>query len=131
MELGINDVWNVSFYSGNTDSLRMEAAPLCSAARKDFLQNQETSYRIEITEFDRDRGSVFDRWLEMGSPAHLLPADRDALEAAGRPSVRVLRPATGAGIPPLRIEPHGVTMVELAANKSWSPSKIADRADLM
>ncbi len=118
-------LWNYVHYSeAGNDSRAFENAGGARVyglfeekSARDFridLPNQKAAYRVQITRFDRDHGSVFDRWVEMGSPSHLLPADRDALEEASHPSVRVFRLSPGESIPPLQVEPHGVTMLEIS-----------------
>ena len=72
--------------------------------------------RVQTTRVDREHGSVYDAWLNMGAPGHLRPADVAALRRAAEPDVTVTRlPAPGGRIEwPVPVDPHGATLLEIS-----------------
>lgn len=80
------------------------------------LKGLAGNVRVEVTRFDRSSGSVLDAWDAMGRPEHLLRQDVAALHQASQMPVTVTRQATKGGKLTLQatVEPHGVTMIEIA-----------------
>jgi len=74
-----------------------------------------STVRVQTTRFDRDHGSVYDAWVAMGAPSHILPADREALRRQAELSVTVQRiPAPGGRAEwTVPLEPFGVTLLEI------------------
>ncbi len=75
--------------------------------------------RAQITRFDRDHGSAYDAWAEMGSPAHILPTDLAVLRRRMELDVRAERiPAPdGTARVSVTVEPFGVSLIEITAEK--------------
>jgi xylan 1,4-beta-xylosidase len=71
--------------------------------------------RLQITRFDRQHGSVYDAWADMGAPHHILPADLEVLRRQMELDVTVERIATTGGYLEYAttVEPFGVTLVEI------------------
>jgi xylan 1,4-beta-xylosidase len=76
--------------------------------------------RVQTTRVDREHGSVYDAWLNMGAPGHLRPADVAALRRAAEPDVTVTRlPAPDGRIEwSALVEPHGATLLEVSRERS-------------
>jgi xylan 1,4-beta-xylosidase len=73
---------------------------------------------LRATRFDREHGSVYDAWVAMGAPAHLLPSQLEELKAVMEPEHRVRQlTANGDGSVtcPVTVAPHGVTLLELSS----------------
>jgi len=80
------------------------------------LQGVGQKARVQVTRFDRDHGSVYDAWVTMGTPEHILPADLEVLRGQMELDVSVKHIAT----PDNRLEwaaivqPFGVTLLEIS-----------------
>jgi len=74
-----------------------------------------SAMRLQITRFDRQHGSVYDAWVDMGAPRHILPADLEVLRRQMELDVTVKRIAnTGNYLEyATTVEPFGVTLVEI------------------
>jgi xylan 1,4-beta-xylosidase len=73
---------------------------------------------LRATRFDREHGSVYDAWVAMGAPAHLLPSQLEDLKEVMEPEHRVRQLATnedGSVTCPVTVAPHGVTLLELSS----------------
>ncbi len=72
--------------------------------------------RLQITRFDRQHGSVYDAWVAMGAPQHILPADLDVLRRKMELDVVVERIATPDGRLDwsTTVQPFGVTLLEIS-----------------
>ena len=79
------------------------------------LDDVGASVRLQTTHFDREHGSVYDAWVAMGAPQHILPADLDVLRRRMELDVSVQRVATPANTLEwtVAIQPFGVTMLEI------------------
>ena len=73
------------------------------------------SVRLQTTRFDREHGSVYDAWVAMGAPHHILPADLEVLRRRMELDVSVQRVATLANTLEwtVVVEPFGVTLLEI------------------
>ncbi len=72
--------------------------------------------RLQITRFDRQHGSVYDAWVAMGAPQHILPADLEVLRRRMELDVTVERIATPDGSLEwaTTVQPFGVTLLEIS-----------------
>jgi xylan 1,4-beta-xylosidase len=79
------------------------------------ISHLDDPVRVQATRVDREHGSVYDAWTDMGAPSHLRPGDLEALRRAAEPDVTVTRlPARDGRLDwPELVEPHGVTLVEI------------------
>jgi xylan 1,4-beta-xylosidase len=73
--------------------------------------------RLQITRFDRQHGSVYDAWADMGSPQHILPADLEVLRRCMELDVAVERISTPADHLEwtTTVPPFGVTLLEISS----------------
>ena len=71
--------------------------------------------RVQTTRFDREHGSVYDAWVAMGAPQHILPADLEVLRQRMELDVSVRRVATPANTLEwtVAVQPFGVTLLEI------------------
>lgn len=119
-------LWNYCHYRPDAnDSRRMaEATPdeiyelFEQQAPRDFnlvLEDIGPSVRIQATRFDRDHGSVYDAWVGIGAPGHILPADLDVLRRRMELDVSVQRATLSEGRLDWRetVQPFGVTLLEI------------------
>ena len=74
-----------------------------------------SSVRVQMTRFDRELGSVYDAWVAMGAPQHILPADLEVLRRRMELDVSVQRVATPANTLEwtVAVQPFGVTLLEI------------------
>jgi xylan 1,4-beta-xylosidase len=79
------------------------------------LDGAGTSFRLQTTRFDREHGSVYDAWVAMGAPQHILPADLEVLRRRMELDVSVQRVATPANKLEwtVAVQPFGVTLLEI------------------
>ena len=72
---------------------------------------------MQSTRFDRQHGSVYDAWVAMGAPNHILPADLEVLRRQMELDVTAHRIATSGGSLKWTtiVEPFGVTLVEISS----------------
>jgi len=73
------------------------------------------SVRLQTTCFDREHGSVYDAWVAMGAPRHILPADLEVLRNRMELDVSVKRVSTSGNTIEwtVTVPPFGVTLVEI------------------
>jgi xylan 1,4-beta-xylosidase len=73
--------------------------------------------RLQITRFDRQHGSVYDAWADMGAPQHILPADLEVLRRRMELDVAVERISTPAGYLEwtTTVPPFGVTLLVISS----------------
>ena len=120
-------LWNYCHYrSDANDSRRLAAAKsseiyalFASPPPRDFsisLAGMGKAVRVQTTRFDRSHGSVFDAWVAMGAPAHILPADLAVLRRSAELAVRVERLPLAGDAPALQISvpAFGVTLLEIS-----------------
>ena len=79
------------------------------------MSGLEDLVRIDSTRFDREHGSVYDAWADMGEPENLSPADVTKLREFTEPQVasEVVRTVDGRLRRDVVVQPHGVTLLEL------------------
>ncbi len=79
------------------------------------IQGLEKGARIQVTRFDRQHGSVYDSWVALGAPQHILPADLEILRSKMELDVFAVRLASqDGGIDwSTSVEPFGVTLLEI------------------
>jgi xylan 1,4-beta-xylosidase len=79
------------------------------------LDGVGASVRLQMTRFDREHGSVYDAWVAMGAPQHILPADLEVLRRRMELDVSVQRVAAPANALEwtVAVEPFGVTLLEI------------------
>jgi xylan 1,4-beta-xylosidase len=81
------------------------------------IQGMGQNVRIQSTRFDRNHGSVYDAWVAMGAPGHILPADLEVLRQRMELDVTVERLAAQAGTLQwaTNVQPFGVTLLEISS----------------
>ena len=83
-------MWNYCHYGDNANDSRLLAAAKPQEIYDLFAGSLRASsnftwrgwrprVRLQITRFDRQHGSVYDAWVAMGAPQHILRADLDVL----------------------------------------------------
>jgi len=118
--------WNYCHYTTEGNDSRRFAAATGTGVYDLFEQKSDREFecvlkglgsaaRVEVTRFDRASGSVFDAWVGMGSPKHLLREDAAALRRAAELAVTVTRQESCDGVLTLKhaVPAHGVTLVEV------------------
>lgn len=75
------------------------------------------SIHLQTTRFDREHGSVYDAWVDMGAPQHILPADLEVLRRRMELDVAVQRVAATANTLTctVAVQPFGVTLLEICS----------------
>jgi xylan 1,4-beta-xylosidase len=75
------------------------------------------SVQLRTTRFDRGHGSVYDAWVAMKAPAHIMPADLEVLKSLMEPEVRFecVEVRGGSLECSVAVEPHGVTLLEVSS----------------
>lgn len=119
-------MWNYCHYRDDANDSRLLASAKPGEIyglfdvkpAREFTLNLEglgTSVRLQITRFDREHGSVYDSWVAMGTPQHILPADLDVLRRCMELDVSVQRIATPANTLnwTTTVQPFGVTLLEI------------------
>jgi len=73
------------------------------------------SVRLQTARFDREHGSVYDAWVAMGAPQHILPSDLEVLRRRMELDLSVQRFATPANVLEwtVTVQPFGVTLLEI------------------
>jgi xylan 1,4-beta-xylosidase len=121
-------MWNYCHFSveGN-DSRSIQKAVGSSQVYELFEQKPEKQFtvrlsgiqgsvRIQTTRFDRERGSVLDAWLEMGSPEHIRREDLVVLRQ--KMELEVEAQHLSAHSDPLTwtctVQPHGITLLDIS-----------------
>jgi beta-xylosidase len=118
-------LWNYVHYNElGKDSRNTERGDLYSLFQKAQPLQFELEFskladrvRIQRTRFDREHGSVYDTWLEMGSPEPPLLEDMEVLRRKQECCMDVKRYGTEQGNLTVseQVAPHGVTMLEITA----------------
>jgi xylan 1,4-beta-xylosidase len=119
-------LWNYCHYRDDANDSRMLAAAKpteiydlfeIQPARKFQLKVDDVgqNVRLQITRFDRQHGSVYDAWAEMGAPQHILPVDLEVLRRQMELHFSVERKSTPTGNFEwsTTVEPFGVTLLEI------------------
>jgi xylan 1,4-beta-xylosidase len=119
-------MWNYCHYRDDANDSRLLAAAKPGEIYNlfnmqpphEFTLNMDgvgTSVRLQMTRFDREHGSVYDAWVAMGAPQHILPADLDVLRRRMELDVSVQRVATPANTLEwtVAVQPFGVTLLEI------------------
>jgi xylan 1,4-beta-xylosidase len=120
-------LWNYCHYRDDANDSRLMAAAkpteiydlFAVQPTREFQLKVEgvgQNVRLQITRFDRQHGSVYDAWVDIGAPNHILPADLDVLRWRMELDVAVERIATSDGCLEwaANIQPFGVTLVEIS-----------------
>jgi xylan 1,4-beta-xylosidase len=119
-------VWNYCHYRDSAQYTRQPGTDVYeqfepgSAKRFELvIADVDGHVRVQATRVDREHGSVYDAWLSMGAPGHMLPADVAALRQAAEPDVTVTRVSASDGRVelPVHVEPHGVTLLEISRER--------------
>jgi xylan 1,4-beta-xylosidase len=121
-------MWNYCHYRDDAnDSRRLEDAKLHDIHDLFAIQPPRQfqlkvdgvgkNARLQTTRFDRQHGSVYDAWVAMGAPPHILPADLDVLRRRMELDVAVERVATSNGTLDCRatVQPFGITLLEITS----------------
>ncbi|MBN1696200.1 MAG: hypothetical protein JW881_01690 [Spirochaetales bacterium] len=121
-------MWNYCHYRDDANDSRLLAtAKPCEIydlfdvqAPREFILNLDgvgTSVRLQMTRFDREHGSVYDEWVAMGAPQHILPADLDVLRRRMELDVSVHRLTAPANTLEwtVTVQPFGVTLLEITS----------------
>ena len=119
-------LWNYCHYRDDAnDGRRLAAAKLNEIyglfdvqPSREFTLNLDgvgKSARLQTTRFDLEHGSVYDAWVEMGAPQHILPADLEVLRHRMELDISVLRVAATANTLKwtVTVQPFGVTLLEI------------------
>lgn len=119
-------LWNYCHYRADANDSRLMAAARPGEIYalfdvrppREFTLNLEgvgPAVRVQTTRFDREHGSVYDAWVAMGAPQHILPADLEVLRRRMELDVAVQRVATPSGRLewPVVVQPFGVTLLEI------------------
>ena len=121
-------LWNYCHYRDDANDSRLLAAAkpheiydlFAIRPPRDYqlkVDGLGTATRLQITRFDRQHGSVYDAWVAMGAPQHILPADLEVLRRHMELDVAVERISTPGGSLEwaTRVAPFGVTLLEISA----------------
>ncbi|MBN2535515.1 MAG: hypothetical protein JXB88_21735 [Spirochaetales bacterium] len=119
-------MWNYCHYRDDANDSRLLAAAkpgeiynLFDVQQpREFTLNLDGvggSVRLQVTRFDREHGSVYDVWVAMGAPHHILPADLEVLRRCMELDVSVKRIATPSNTLEwtVTVQPFGVTLLEI------------------
>lgn len=119
-------LWNYCHYRADANDSRLLAAAQPGEIytlfdvlpSREFTLNLEgvgASVRLQMTRFDQENGSVYDAWVAMGAPQHILPADLEVLRRRMELDVSVQRVATPANTLEwtVAVQPFGVTLLEI------------------
>jgi xylan 1,4-beta-xylosidase len=119
-------MWNYCHYSDDANDSRLLSAAKPHEIYDLFAVQPPREFRLkvdgvgqevrlQITRFDRQHGSVYDAWVEMGAPQHILPADLEVLRRQMELDVAVERIATQEGSLEWAtiVQPFGVTLLEI------------------
>lgn len=121
-------MWNYCHYSAEGNDSRSIAKAVGSRQLYDlFEQKPEKQFtlslsglqgnvRIQTTRFDREHGSVFDAWLDMGAPEHIRREDLAVLRQKMELDVTVERLAASSDPLTLTcaVQPHGITLLDIS-----------------
>jgi xylan 1,4-beta-xylosidase len=119
-------MWNYCHYRDDANDSRLLAAAKPGEIYNLFdvqpsreftlnLGGVGASVRLQMTRFDREHGCVYDAWVDMGAPPHILPADLEVLRRRMELDVSVQRIATPANTLEwtVAVQPFGVTLLEI------------------
>jgi xylan 1,4-beta-xylosidase len=119
-------MWNYCHYRDDANDSRLLAAAKPGEIynlfdvqpSREFTLNLDgvgASVRLQMTRFDREHGSVYDAWVAMGAPQHILPADLEVLRRRMELDASVQRVATPANTLEwtVAVQPFGVTLLEI------------------
>jgi xylan 1,4-beta-xylosidase len=118
-------MWNYCHYRDDVDSRLLAAAKPGEIYNlfdvqppREFTLNLvgvEADVRLQVTRFDREHGSVYDAWVAMGAPNHILPADLEVLRRRMELDVSVHRVAVPENTleRTITVQPFGVTLLEI------------------
>jgi xylan 1,4-beta-xylosidase len=119
-------MWNYCHYRDDANDSRLLAAAKPGEIYdlfdvqppREFTLNLDgvgASVRLQMTRFDREHGSVYDAWVAIGAPQHILPADLEVLRRRMELDVSVQRVATPANTLEwtVAVQPFGVTLLEI------------------
>jgi xylan 1,4-beta-xylosidase len=119
-------VWNYCHYSEDANDSRLLAAAKPGEIYNLFavqppravqlnVEGLGQTVRLQTTRFDRQHGSVYDAWADMGAPQYPLPADLEVLRRRMELDMAVERVATPDGVLEwaTTVQPFGVTLVEI------------------
>jgi xylan 1,4-beta-xylosidase len=120
-------LWNYCHYRDDANDSRILAAAKPTEIYDLFtvksprqfqlkVDGVEKNIRLQITRFDRQHGSVYDAWVDMGAPQHILPADLEVLHRRMELATTVERIATPGGSLEwtTTVQPFGVTLLEIS-----------------
>lgn len=123
-------LWNYCHYRDDANDSRLMAAAKpgeiydlfqVQPPREFHLQVEGLgrNTRLEITRFDRQHGSIYDAWVAMGAPRHILPSDLTVLRRQMELDVAVQRISTPDGRLDwsATVEPFGVTLLEIGSSR--------------
>lgn len=126
-------LWNYCHYRADANDSRLLAAAKPGEIYDLFdvrpareftlrLDGVGASTRVQTTRFDREHGSVYDAWVAMGAPRHILPADLDVLRRRMELDVSAQRVATPANTLEwtVAVQPFGVTLLEISSEPNRS-----------
>ena len=119
-------LWNYCHYREDANDSRMLAAARPGEIYDLFAVKPPREFtlkvdglgqkaRLQVTRFDRQHGSVYDAWAEMGAPNHILPADLAVLRRRMELDLSVERIAAPGGSLEwsTTVQPFGVTLLEI------------------
>lgn len=119
-------LWNYCHYRADANDSRLLAAAQPGEIYDLFdiqptrefalhLDGVGSFVRVQTTRFDREHGSVYDAWVVMGAPLHILPADLDVLRRQMELDVSVQRVSTPENALEwsVTVQPFGVTLLEI------------------
>jgi xylan 1,4-beta-xylosidase len=119
-------LWNYCHYREDANDSRLLAAAKLSEIYDIFALKPPREFllkvdglgentRLQITRFDRQHGSVYDAWVAIGAPSHILPTDLEVLRRQMELDVTSERIATLDGLLEwtTNIQSFGVTLVEI------------------
>ncbi|MBN1937220.1 MAG: beta-xylosidase [Anaerolineae bacterium] len=122
-------LWNYCHYRADANDSRLLAAAKPGEIYELFniqpsreftlhLAGVGVSARVQTTRFDREYGSAYDAWVDMGAPLHILPADLDVLRRRMELAVSVQRIATPGNTLEwtVAVQPFGVTLLEIRSD---------------
>lgn len=121
-------LWNYCHYRDDANDSRLLAAAkpgdiydlFDARPAREFTLNLDgvgTSVRLQTTRFDREHGSVYDAWVDMGAPQHILPTDLEVLRRRMELDVSVQRVVAPENTLEwiITVQPFGVTLLEICS----------------
>lgn len=78
------------------------------------IKNMEGYYKLTKYKLDRENGSVYDDWINMGSPENMNKAELEYLKGKLHPKIKVdYLELNGSYKDEIYIKPHGVSLITL------------------